>query len=158
MSLTHGRPLMVHSAMSQGHLILPSDIDDAYLTRQPDSPGSQPDGVPSLVHCFTQAVQLQEILGHVLTSFYYGTAPAKRSNQNLPEGFSGNAKGSSKVGAIGNSDLQRILNVDADLFSWHQKVPSHLKIETYNNSIQQSNISPAREALYKRQAMVLECR
>jgi hypothetical protein len=149
---------MVHSAMTQGHLVFPSDIDDEYLTSQPDAPGSQPERVPSLVHCFIQAIQLQEILGHVLTSFYYGDVSTKRSDHNLSDTYPGSTKGLGKSGGIGGAELQRIFNVEAHLVSWHHKLPPHLKIETYNDALYHTHVNSARQRLYKRQAMALECR
>ncbi|GAD91859.1 hypothetical protein NECHADRAFT_77081 [Paecilomyces variotii No. 5] len=139
LSLTYGRPLMVHSMSPQSQLMLPSPIDDQYLTLSPQSAGSQPNDVPSLVHCYIRAVQLQEILGHILTLFYYGNPYVKNSS-------------------VGTTDLQRILNVDKELVSWHNKLPEHLRIDTCSNYTDSGPISAEKQAIFRRQSTVLEVR
>ncbi|KAL2692489.1 hypothetical protein Neosp_002899 [[Neocosmospora] mangrovei] len=71
LSLTYGRPLMIHSGDAHSRLLLPSSIDDELLTRSPHSPGAQPMDIPSRVECYIHAIKLQDILGQVLTSFYH---------------------------------------------------------------------------------------
>ncbi|KAL1851241.1 hypothetical protein Plec18170_006566 [Paecilomyces lecythidis] len=157
LSLTYGRPLMVHSTSSQNQLTLPSPIDDQYLTQSPDAAVSQPDGAPSLVDCYIQAVQLQEILGHILTLFYYGN-PHGKSEQSISNLGLSPARESIKNHSVGTMDLQRILNVDKMLVSWHNRLPEHLKIDTYKNYTDSGSIGVQKQAIFRRQSTVLEVR
>lgn len=148
---------MVHSMFSQSQLMLPSPIDDQYLTQSPDAVGSQPEGVPSLVDCYIQAVQLQEILGHVLTLFYYGN-PHRKQEQGLSEFRSNSARGPVENDGAGTTDLQRILNFDKLLVAWHNKLPAQLKIDTYESNADLESIDPQKKTIFHRQSTVLEVR
>lgn len=148
---------MVHSMISQCQLMLPSPIDDQYLSQSPNAAGSQPEGMPSFVDCYIQAVQLQEILGQVLTSFYYGN-PHGRQDQGMSDSGSNSAKGSVKNNGAGSTDLQRMLNVDKLLVAWHNKLPAHLKIETYETNPDLGLVDSERQAVFHRQSTVLELR
>ncbi|KAH6605522.1 c6 transcription factor [Trichoderma cornu-damae] len=144
-SLTYGRPLIVHAAITQSQLVLPLAVDDEYLTRLPDAPGAQPDGMPSLTECYIHTVQLQDILGEVLTALYYpDPAPGPAALIN------GGTKG---------TDFHRLFAVDSLLTAWHSRLPPHLQASRYKNR----GVPPAldlshRDVVFRRQATVLEVR
>ncbi|KAL6692435.1 fungal-specific transcription factor domain-containing protein [Trichoderma pleuroticola] len=143
--LTYGRPLIVHTAMSQGQLVLPLAVDDEYLTRLPDAPGLQPDEKPSLTECYIQTVQLQDILGEVLTTLYHSD-PYPSPSPSLSSG----AK---------NIDFHKLFAVDSLLTAWHKRLPSHLQASQYKNSGEPPTLNLSdREVVYRRQATVLEVR
>ena len=158
LSLTYGRPLMIDLAMTQNKLVLPSPIDDQFLTRVPDSPGSQSENIPSLTECYVESIKLQDILGQVLVTFYYGGG----DNNNGDAGNFDpeiNYKAASVIeSGIKDSDLQMLLNVDGSLTAWHKRLPAHLKVQTYENEETSGSLEPGRIALFRRQATVLEAR
>jgi hypothetical protein len=126
--------------MSQSQLVLPLAVDDEYLTRLPEAPGSQPDGIPSLTECYIQTVQLQDILGEVLTTLYYA-APASTN-------------GGAKV-----TDFHRLFAVDSLLTTWHSKLPPRLQVSRYKNSGAPPALNLSdRDVVFRRQATVLEVR
>ncbi|KAL7908481.1 aldehyde dehydrogenase family domain-containing protein [Trichoderma velutinum] len=143
--LTYGRPLIVHAAMSQSHLVLPLAIDDEYLTRLPEAPGSQPDETPSLTECYIQTVQLQDILGDVLTALYYPDP-----NQNPGPSLGSGEK---------NIDFHKLLAVDSLLTAWHKRLPPHLQASRYKNNGEPHALNLSeRKVVFRRQATVLEVR
>lgn len=143
--MTYGRPLIVHAAMSQSQLVLPLAVDDEYLTRVPEAPGSQPDGTPSLTECYIQTVQLQDILGEVLTTMYYPD----------PNPSPGTLTSSGSK----NIDFHKLFAVDSLLTAWHKRLPPHLQASRYKNigDPPALNLSE-REVVLRRQATVLEIR
>ncbi|KAM6477517.1 aldehyde dehydrogenase family-domain-containing protein [Trichoderma sp. SZMC 28011] len=143
--LTYGRPLIVHAAMSQSHLVLPVAVDDEYLTRLPDAPGSQPDETPSLTECYVQTVQLQDILGEILTTLYH-------SDPNP-------SPGSSLSTGAKSVDFHKLFAVDSLLTAWHKRLPPHLQASQYKNSGEPPTLNLSdRKVVYRRQAIVLEVR
>ncbi|KAB5550759.1 fungal-specific transcription factor domain-containing protein [Coniochaeta sp. 2T2.1] len=160
LSLTYGRPLMVHPSTTRAELMLPSAIDDEFLTQQPKSPGLQPVTVPSMTECFVQTVRLQDILGQVLAEFYYA-APAERKQDSGHFDMSLRSLTTSAVADVvhGVSNFQVLFDVDNLLTTWHRELPSHLQAQTYQSSVPISiNIDPERAKLFHRQAVVLETR
>ncbi|KAF2788531.1 hypothetical protein K505DRAFT_255310 [Melanomma pulvis-pyrius CBS 109.77] len=159
LSLTYGRPLMIHPTTTQKQLFLPSAIDDQYLTCLLDAPGSQPDGVPSLMECYVQAIKLQDILGQVLAAFYYA-APDHRIEDTSVFDFGLNYMTSSVVGdGIRNSDFQMLLDVDSLLTTWHDSLVPHLKVQAYQNGgVPIGTGDSVRASMFHRQAVVLEVR
>lgn len=145
LSLTYGRPLIVHAAMSKSQLVLPLAVDDEYLTHFPEAPASQPDGKPSLTECFCETVQLQDILGEVLTTMYYpGPDPSLSPLTN------NGAK---------NIDFRKLFAVDSLLKAWHRNLPPHLQVSRYKNSGEPPALSLSEnEVVFRRQATVLEVR
>ena len=164
LSLTYGRPLMIHPTTAQTQIMLPSAIDDQYLTRLPEPPGSQPGGVPSINDCYVQAVKLQDILGQVLAAFYYAGPDHRSSSSSSVFDFGLNYMTSSVMGessadGIRNSDFQMLLDVDSLLTTWHKKLPLHHRVNTYQNGGAPPGIvDPALVSLFYRQAVVLEVR
>lgn len=150
---------MIHPTTTQKQLFLPSAIDDQYLTCLLDAPGSQPDGVPSLMECYVQAIKLQDILGQVLAAFYYA-APDHRIEDTSVFDFGLNYMTSSVVGeGIRNSDFQMLLDVDGLLTTWHDSLVPHLKVQAYqNSSVPTGTVDLVRAAMFHRQAVVLEVR
>lgn len=131
--------------MSQSQLVLPLPIDDEYLTRLPEAPGSQPDGTPSLTECYINTVQLQDILGEVLTTLYY---------PDLNPG-----PGASVNGGAKNTDFHRLFAVDSLLTTWHGRLPPHLQASRYKNSGAPPTFDLSeRDVVFRRQATVLEVR
>lgn len=131
--------------MTQSQLVLPLAIDDEYLTRLPEAPGSQPDGKPSLTECYVQTVQLQDILGEVLTTLYYpdpSPSPGPSTNSGAK-----------------NIDFHKLFAVDNLLTAWHRRLPPHLQASRYKNSGEPPALKLSeREVVYRRQATVLEVR
>ncbi|KKP04921.1 hypothetical protein THAR02_02942 [Trichoderma harzianum] len=143
--LTYGRPLIVHAAMSQRQLVLPLAVDDEYFTRLPDAPGSQPDEIPSLAECYIQTVQLQDILGEVLTTLYH---PDPNSSP-----------GPSLSSGTKSVDFHKLFAVDSLLTAWHKRLPPHLQVSQYKNSGEPLALNLSdRKVVYRRQATVLEVR
>lgn len=143
--LTYGRPLIVHAAMSQRQLVVPLAVDDEYLTRLPDAPGSQPDEIPSLAECYFQTVQLQDILGEVLTTLYH---PDPNSSP-----------GPSLSSGTKSVDFHKLFAVDILLTAWHKRLPPHLQVSQYKNSGEPLALNLSdRKVVYRRQATVLEVR
>ncbi|OIW35725.1 hypothetical protein CONLIGDRAFT_627758 [Coniochaeta ligniaria NRRL 30616] len=160
LSLTYGRPLMVHPSTTRTELMLPSAIDDEFLTQHPNSPGTQPLNILSLTECFVQTVRLQDILGQVLAKFYHA-APAERKQTGGHFDMSLRSMTASAVADFvhGVSDFQVLYDVDNLLTTWHKGLPSHLQAQTYQSSVPTSaNINPERAKLFHRQAVVLETR
>jgi hypothetical protein len=136
---------MVHAAMSQSQLVLPLAVDDEYLTQLPKAPGSQPDGTPSLTECYVQTVQLQDILGEVLTTLYYPDPNP------IP--------GPSTSSGTKNIDFHKLFAVDSLLTAWHRRLPPHLQASRYKNSGEPPALNLSeREVVFRRQATVLEVR
>lgn len=159
LSLTYGRPLMIHPMTTQNQLFLPSAIDDQYLTCLVDAPGLQPNGVPSLMECYVQSIKLQDILGQVLATFYYA-APDNRIEDTTVFDFGLQHMTSSVVGeSIRHFDFQMLFHVDSLLTTWHDSLPPHLKVQTYqNNNVPAGTVDPAQALIFHRQAVVLEVR
>ncbi|KAI8724234.1 Zn(2)-C6 fungal-type domain-containing protein [Fusarium sp. LHS14.1] len=152
LSLTYGRPLMIHSGVAHSRLLLPSSIDDELLTRSPHSPGAQPMDMPSRVECYIHAIKLQDILGQVLTSFYHQGSE--------DEGVSGQkAADDSRRKGISNAGLQKLLDVDGQLDEWNRNLPAHLQADSYSteNSYLGGSRSK-RSTIFCRQATVLKAR
>lgn len=158
LSLTYGRPLMVHPVKSKARFVLPSPIDDEFLSRDPENSGHQGPGSFSLIECYVQAVKLQDILGQVLASFYNrATDDSDDVEQNDQE----SSDTASRTNKIDDSDLQVLLNVDELLSAWHENLPSRLKSELYDFEVDQNSPSSPdsmRDRLLKRQARVLKAR
>jgi len=150
---------MIHPTTTQRQLILPSAIDDQFLTRLPDPPGSQSEDSPSVTECYVQAIKLQDILGQVLAAFYYA-APDSRDEESTVFDLSINYMAASVMGGgVKTSDFQMLLDVDSLLTTWHKRLPTHLKVQTYGNTDFSSGcVDLEREVLYQRQAVVLETR
>ncbi|KAH6994962.1 fungal-specific transcription factor domain-containing protein [Ilyonectria destructans] len=159
LSLAYGRPLMIHLTKSQNQLLLPSAIDDEFLTRFPEAPGSQPDYPPSKIDCYVQAVKLKEILGQVLTTVYNGGSDTEHEDP-TDAGIGSHCRPTSlKVRSIKDDDLQAILNVDGLLTTWRNELPVHLRVEMYKDEPVAPN-PPILEGhlMFRRQRIVLEAR
>jgi hypothetical protein len=106
-----------------------------------------------------QAIKLQDILGQVLAAFYYA-APDSRDEESTVFDLSINYMAASVMGGgVKTSDFQMLLDVDSLLTTWHKRLPTHLKVQTYGNTDFSSGcVDLEREVLYQRQAVVLETR
>ncbi|CAH0045633.1 unnamed protein product [Clonostachys solani] len=145
LSLTYGRPPMIHGSIAQGTIVLPSAIDDELLSRSPDAPGCQPSDTPSLVECYVHALKLQDILGQVLTSFYH------QGSDNEP------AK--SRRNWISDAGLQKLLDVDRQLDTWNKDLPTHLQVHHYSEeNLFLGSPRSTRSIIFCRQATVLKAR
>ncbi|KAJ5118413.1 fungal-specific transcription factor domain-containing protein [Penicillium atrosanguineum] len=132
LSLAYGRPLMIHPILSHNNCLLPSAIDDQFLTQWPEPPGSQPENVISVIECYVQAIKLQEILGRVIATLY---------NESRDIGKDGREPG---VGA-------------SLLISWHKSLPAHLKVYTYQTNNGPGGFSHGEQgSMFRRQANALE--
>ncbi|KAL5343980.1 fungal-specific transcription factor domain-containing protein [Aspergillus crustosus] len=148
-SMTYGRPLMIHLTMSQ-HAVLPLAVDDECL------PASQPPDTPSLTECYVQSIKLQQILGEVLFTFYYGGAD--KASGTCDMGF--NFMATTAADRLKSGDLQTLLDIDNSLSAWHQNLPAHLKVQSYADVGTwgvASTFGP-RTAVFNRQAVILHTR
>ncbi|CAI7648036.1 unnamed protein product [Penicillium pancosmium] len=158
LSLTYGRPLMIHPVKSKTHFVLPAAIDDEFLSRDPKNPGCQNSESISLVECYVQAVKLQDILGQVLATFYNRETD---TSDDLGEDDQQAGATTSRNDRIDDSDLQMLLNVDESLGAWLENLPLYLKTKSLDAEYDRSPPSSPetrRERLLKRQANVLKAR
>ncbi|CAI6088219.1 unnamed protein product [Clonostachys chloroleuca] len=159
LSLTYGRPPMIHGSILHGTIVLPSAIDDELLGRVPGAPGCQPSDTPSLVECYVHALKLQDILGQVLTSFYYqGSDNETASSPGLGQ-RTNNEPTKSQSNWISDAGLQKLLDVDRQLDIWNKDLPAHLQVHHYS----EENLFPGsprstRSTIFCRQATVLKAR
>ncbi|KAH7141321.1 fungal-specific transcription factor domain-containing protein [Dactylonectria estremocensis] len=155
LALAYGRPLMIHLAKPQDQLVLPSAVDDEFLTRHPQVPGSQPEGIPSKMECYVQAIKLKEIMGQVLTTCYDGGPEDKNNDSVGPD----TANGLEKESRINGNGLQAIFDVDGLLTAWHNQLPEHLRVLTYQDEcIPAHSLNLEGNLMFRRQATVLEAR
>ncbi|VUC22993.1 unnamed protein product [Clonostachys rosea] len=159
LSLTYGRPPMIHDSTSHGGLSLPSAIDDELLSHYPDAPGCQPSGTPSLVDCYVHALKLQDILGQVLTSFYYqGSGNETASAPGLDQKVETDQH-ISRRSWISNAGLQKLLEVDRQLDTWNKDLPAYLQVCNYSEeNLLLGNTLPKKSTIFCRQATVLKAR
>lgn len=161
LSLTYGRPLMIHPISTQTHLVLPEGIDDEFLTQPPNARGSQPDGIPSITECYVQAIKLQDILGQVLAMLYTGNSD--ESSRPHDGGRDSNAKYMTVLpgldDGVKNSDFQVLLNIDSRLTTWHKELPPHLQVHSYQDGAAPLYLhNLERTLLHRRQATILKAR
>lgn len=162
LAMTYGRPLMMLSHVSQRSLHLPSPIDDEYLTRHPETPGKQPDGIPSLVACFSHTLVLQEILGEILSSFYQRDQETSSSLFG-PRKFT-EVSNSTLVDRLKSGDFQDLFRLEGMLSTWYDGLPSFLKTHQEipdANSVsvlQNSSILVPPSLIFARQANALRTR
>jgi hypothetical protein len=154
-SMTYGRPLMIHPAMSQDR-ISPSAIDDEYLSDGPIAPpGIQPPDSPSLTECYIQAIKLQDILGDVLHTLYCGTGD-KDSGGDVTFNFMTASTANDK---LRRGELQVLLNIDSSLSTWERNLPDYLKARSYNfMGFGANNVFGPRTQAFNRQAIILHAR
>lgn len=150
---------MIHGSILHGTIVLPSAIDDESLGRVPGAPGCQPSDTPSLVECYVHALKLQDILGQVLTSFYYqGSDNETASSPGLGQ-RTNNEPTKSQSNWISDAGLQKLLDVDRQLDIWNKDLPAHLQVHHYS----EENLFPGsprstRSTIFCRQATVLKAR
>jgi hypothetical protein len=154
-SMTYGRPLMIHPAMSQDR-ILPSAIDDEYLSDDPIAPPAiQPPDSPSLTECYIQAIKLQDILGDVLHTLNCGTGD-KDSGGDVTFNFMTASTANDK---LRRRELQVLLNIDSSLSTWERNLPDYLKARSYNfMGFGANNVFGPRTQAFNRQAIILHAR
>ena len=130
LSMTYGRPSMLSPAAARS-MVLPSIIDDEFLTTDPEQPGSQKPGVRCQMAFYVHALRLQEILGQILTALYAGsqdeTADPPDLHGELRTGL--NSDPYSLTERFVSGDFQTILTLDASLTRWHRELPSELRID-----------------------------
>lgn len=101
--------------------------------------------MPSLTECYHETVQLQDILGEVLTTMYYQD-PNPSPNPSTSNGANG-------------IDFHKLFAVDSLLKAWHKSLPPHLQASRYKNSGEPWALSLSEnEMVFRRQATVLEVR
>ncbi|KAJ5148309.1 fungal-specific transcription factor domain-containing protein [Penicillium atrosanguineum] len=158
LSLAYGRPLMIYPIMSHNNSLLPSAIDDQFLTQSPEPPGSQPENIISVIECYVQAIKLQDILGRMIATFYNGSHDIAKGNPELGAGARCTAT-STIANVVKDYDLQMLLNLDSSLISWHMNLPTHLKVHTYHQGDGLAGFSYGEQgSLFRRQANILETR
>jgi hypothetical protein len=158
--MTYGRPLMMPPQLTRHTLHLPAPIDDEYLTRYPKPPGKQPEGVPSLMACYSQTLVLQEILGEILASFYQGDHTAS-SSQSGPK-YHAEVSNSSLVSRLKAGDFQDLFRLEGMLSSWYDGLPPYLKVyqgvSNVNSVPQESTNLVPPSIIFARQANTLRTR
>lgn len=157
LSLTYGRPLMIHPGTRAKPAPLPAAIDDEFLTREMDSPGRQPEAFPSEVECYIEALKLQHILGRVLASFYASSPDDSEDSTDSAAYKAPNRNGrrTQISQTFKTADLPLLLKVDRQLAKWRFNLPDHLKIESYNTG---ELTNGSKMKLFRRQARILEIR
>ncbi|KAL3441561.1 fungal-specific transcription factor domain-containing protein [Aspergillus insuetus] len=153
LSMTYGRPLMIHPAVSQ-HSIPPSAIDDEVLNDDPTAPAAQPQDLPSLMECYIQATKLQRILGEVLYTLYPGSGDKESGEINFNFIPASTAKDTLRRDA-----LQMLLNIDKSLLAWEQDLPDYLQARSYNfMGFGANSMFGPRTPAFNRQAIILHAR
>lgn len=133
--MTYGRPLMMHPPMTRQTLVIPSMIDDEFLTHYPSPPGTQPEGLPSVIASYSHTLPLQEILGEILSSFYFVDQSASTFATQSTSIFIADGKQTSEsthaslIGRLRDGDFQDVFRLDAKLSRWYEALPSYLKVE-----------------------------
>lgn len=158
LSLTYGRPLMVYPTNSKTQFVLPSAIDDEFLSRDPKNPGHQISGRTSLVECYVQAVKLQDILGQVLASFY---SRGMDEGDDFDENDEETTKKAQRANRVGDSDLHMLLSVDELLDIWVKNLPVHLRAQPRSAEFSQdssTSFSNKQDRVRTRQSTVLRAR
>lgn len=150
--MTYGRPLMIHPAVSQ-QSVLPSAIDDEFLSQELGAPTAQPEDVPSLTEGYVQSIKLQNILGEVLDTLYYGSG--EKGNGKFDINFMGTPTGTDK---LKNGDLQTLLNIDKSLCAWNRDLPDRLKVTNYSPRVLENEAFGRRTPTFHRQATILHAR
>lgn len=120
------------SPVAARSMILPSVIDDEYLTTDPERPGSQPTGIRCQMAFYVHALKLQEILGQILAALYASTRdqPADSSDHHGESRTGFNSDPYSLTERFVSGDFQTILTLDASLTRWHRELPPELRIDS----------------------------
>ena len=128
--MTYGRPSMLSPGAARS-MVLPSIIDDEFLTMDPEHPGSQKTGVRCQMAFYVHALRLQEILGQILTALYAGSQdqPADASDRHGEPRTGLNNDPYSLTERFVSGDFQTILTLDASLTRWHRELPPELRID-----------------------------
>ncbi|KAK7422519.1 hypothetical protein QQX98_001531 [Neonectria punicea] len=158
LSLAYGRPLMIHFAMGQGMLPIPSQIDDEFLTRLPNAPGSQPDHILSKIECYARSIWLYQILALVLIKVYGSSGAENKDHVGFdlahivgPDSW--------KHQTIQDASLQVILKFDGLLTAERTEYANHLLVHTDGQkSVPDNTPNLERKLMFQRQAVVLEAR
>ncbi|KAE8418425.1 fungal-specific transcription factor domain-containing protein [Aspergillus pseudocaelatus] len=154
-SMTFGRPLMIHPAISQ-RCVPPSAIDDGLLAQDPGTPATQPADIPSVTEFYVQCIQLQNILGEILDTLYYGGSDKGSGKLDVSFNFIAASTAHDK---LHDGGLQVLLSLDKSLSSWCQSLPAHLKAQNYNfTTLESSNLFGPDTPTFNRQAIILHAR
>ncbi|KAE8332314.1 fungal-specific transcription factor domain-containing protein [Aspergillus sergii] len=154
-SMTFGRPLMIHPGISQ-RCVLPSAIDDGLLGQDPGTLTAQPADIPSLTEFYVQCIQLQNLLGEILDTLYYGSTDKGSGKLDVNFNF---IEASTAHNKLNDGGLQVLLRLDKSLSSWCQKLPAHLKAKNYNfTALEGSRRFGPDTPTFNRQAIILHAR
>ena len=126
--MTYGRPSIVSPAAARS-MVLPSIIDDEYLTTDTELPGSQPVDIPCQMAFYVHALKLQEVLGQILTALYAGTPDQSVEYFKFASGSrnDSNCDSSTPAERTISGDFQTILALDSSLTKWQRELPQELK-------------------------------
>ncbi|GKZ37370.1 hypothetical protein AbraIFM66950_008891 [Aspergillus brasiliensis] len=156
-SMTYGRPLMIHPSLSQKSLP-PSAIDDDLLSQDSTTIAVQPPGTLSWTECYVQSVKLQNILGEVLCALYYESDDKLSRNADKAVNYLATSTSTANE-RLNNRELQLLLNIDKSLCSWHDNLPGHLKAQTYHfTSLGDADLFGEMTSMFNRQAIILHAR
>jgi hypothetical protein len=153
--MAYGRPLTIDPTVAR-QCILPQGVDDEYLSTVPGKSGRQPESVPSLVYCYVESTKLQDILGQILATFYYGAAcqPVK----GVQSGFS-NLHTIRSPNELNNKDLQLLLELDTLLSDWKAALPPHLQLLRHRRGgLEVTEPLHHRQASFHQQAVKIHAR
>lgn len=112
-------------------MVLPSIIDDEYLSMDTERPGSQPVDVPCQMAFYVHALKLQEVLGQILTALYAGTPDQSADFFKQMSGSRNdpNCDPSASAERTISGDFQTILALDSSLTKWQRELPQQLKFD-----------------------------
>ncbi|KNG85200.1 hypothetical protein ANOM_008079 [Aspergillus nomiae NRRL 13137] len=154
-SMTFGRPLMIHPAISQ-RCVPPSAIDDSFLSQGPGMTASQPADIPSVTEFYVQCIQLQNILGEILEALYYESSDQGSGKLDVSFNFIAASTAHDK---LNDGGLQVLLRLDKSLTSWCQRLPAHLKARNYNfTALESRRLFGPGTPTFNRQAIILHAR
>ncbi|EED12345.1 conserved hypothetical protein [Talaromyces stipitatus ATCC 10500] len=129
-SMTYGRPPMIYGEPTVSH---PEAIDDEYLSMDSkEQDGAQPIDQPSRMAFFIHALHLSDISSRIRQLLY---GPRQELNRE-------------RHCRLSKKPYAEIIDLDADLGNWNEKVPSYLRNEDFTPNHHRSCFS--RQRIYLR--------
>lgn len=120
--MTFGRPAIVSKQLADNRPY-PAMIDDEYLSDDPNVSAIQPDGQPSTMAFYVKTLELYDIVSKTLSILYIENDAWIRKGH------------SAHVHQPQNLDMANILQLDRDLLSWAQSLPSYLRLSSQDSLI-----------------------
>jgi hypothetical protein len=120
LSMKFGRPPTIDEA-SAFDVDLPLEVDDQYINQGSVAP-RQPENRPSLITFFTRTILMIDIMGKVLSELYH---PRRKTTNK--RGASTRDAATPSRNATHSYIISHSVLLDAELVSWLDQVPAHLK-------------------------------